>query len=213
MSRDLDSVLEHLERHGWMLLAGVEAWTLTTHISGDAIHGSWWGHDAGPRIYEISIRLGEHRDVESFRLVDKKVTFVHRRLWPAVVAVGSSRDPWQLDMVRPPDRELLGRVDQEGQFSTHKQVIGGMRGRDLGAAGLRLETALLLHGHQEHTDEGAHGKILESWSHWAERRSVDDGDEGPTAARDRLGEAYREGTGGQDPIGHLPWLPAPRRGR
>lgn len=206
MPRDLESVLEHLERHGWMQLAGVEPWTLTSHISGEAIRGSWWGHDSGPRIYEICTRLGEHRDVESFRLVDRKVTFVHRRLWPAVVAAGRAQDPWQLAMARSEDRELLARVEKEGKFNTYKQVVAGMRSKDLGAAGLRLESALLLHGHQEHTDEGAHGKILESWTHWTERRDVEDFPQGPAEARDALEQAYRELVADGDPTGHLPWL-------
>jgi len=54
-------------------------------IAGEPIRGSWWGHPKGSEIFHALSALGESDDVLCFRLVDRKITFVHRRLWAALV--------------------------------------------------------------------------------------------------------------------------------
>src|SRR6476661_719678 len=54
-------------------------------IAGEPIRGSWWGHPSGPTIFEAINRLADSPDVVRTRLVNGKVTLVHRRLWPALV--------------------------------------------------------------------------------------------------------------------------------
>ena len=59
--------------------------SLAEAIVGEPIHGSWWSH---PRANEILVATRAVRamaDVLVCRLVDGKVTYVHRRLWPALV--------------------------------------------------------------------------------------------------------------------------------
>jgi hypothetical protein len=56
-------------------------------IAGEPIRGSWWGHPSGPAIFEAINRLADSPDVVRTRLVNGKVTLVHRRLWPALVRV------------------------------------------------------------------------------------------------------------------------------
>src|ERR1700742_3407624 len=59
--------------------------TLAHEIAGGPIRGSWWSH---PKAREHFRALGEVRDskeVLTCRLVDGKITFVHRSLWPALV--------------------------------------------------------------------------------------------------------------------------------
>ena len=54
-------------------------------VAGDRIKGSWWAH---PKRYEIFTELGHldaSPDVVRLRLVNGKVTLVHRRVWPALV--------------------------------------------------------------------------------------------------------------------------------
>jgi hypothetical protein len=54
-------------------------------IAGKPVAGSWWGHPKGKEIFRALSALGDSPDVRCFRLVDGKVTFVHRRVWPALV--------------------------------------------------------------------------------------------------------------------------------
>ena len=54
-------------------------------VAGERIKGSWWGHRRGKAIFDALGELADAPDVLCFRLVGAKVTFVHRRLWPALV--------------------------------------------------------------------------------------------------------------------------------
>jgi hypothetical protein len=56
-------------------------------IAGEPIRGSWWGHPSGHAIFEALNSLADSPDVVRTRLVNGKVTLIHRRLWPAVVRV------------------------------------------------------------------------------------------------------------------------------
>jgi hypothetical protein len=61
--------------------------SLAERVAGERIRGSWWGHPAGREIYAVLNRVRSSPDVIATRLVDGKVTLVHRRLWPALVRV------------------------------------------------------------------------------------------------------------------------------
>ena len=53
-------------------------------IAGEPIRGSWWNHPASRSIFDALNLLAESPDVVRMRLVNGKVTLVHRRLWPAL---------------------------------------------------------------------------------------------------------------------------------
>ena len=65
-------------------------------VAGEAVRGSWWGHPNGHAIFDALQVLSDSPDVVRLRLVNGKVTFVHRRVWPALVRVASSFSPKQL---------------------------------------------------------------------------------------------------------------------
>ena len=54
-------------------------------VAGEPIRGSWWGHAKGSEIFHALGVLDDSTDVLCFKLIDGKNTFVHRRLWPALV--------------------------------------------------------------------------------------------------------------------------------
>ena len=60
---------------------------LAEAIAGEPIAGRWWGHPKGHRIFGLLRAVRASSEVLVCRLVDGKVTFVHRRLWPALVCV------------------------------------------------------------------------------------------------------------------------------
>lgn len=66
--------------------------SLAELIAGTPIRGSWWSHAKGREIFAITRAVRDSDDVLVCRLVDGKVTFVHRRLWPALVR-GANRFP------------------------------------------------------------------------------------------------------------------------
>ena len=56
-------------------------------VAGEPIKGSWWGHPAGHAIFETINELADSPDVVRLRLLNGKITLVHRRVWPALVRV------------------------------------------------------------------------------------------------------------------------------
>jgi hypothetical protein len=58
---------------------------LAERVAGEPINGSWWGHRKAAQIFRCSRSVRDSNEVLVCRLVDGKVTYVHRRLWPALV--------------------------------------------------------------------------------------------------------------------------------
>jgi len=59
--------------------------SLARAIAGERIRGSWWSHPSGHLIFEVTRALRDSEQVLVCRAVQGKVTFVHQRLWPALV--------------------------------------------------------------------------------------------------------------------------------
>jgi hypothetical protein len=57
---------------------------LAEKVAGGAIRGSWWGHPKGHEIFRVAEAVSESGEVLVCKLVEGKVTYVHRRLWPAL---------------------------------------------------------------------------------------------------------------------------------
>ena len=77
--------LAFIAEHGVVLVAGKgPVPRLVEVILGEPIRGSWWGHPASHRIFAVLQALEESGDLLVCRLIDGKVTLVHRRLWPAL---------------------------------------------------------------------------------------------------------------------------------
>ena len=72
---------------------------LADFIAGESIKGSWWAHAKSHDIFTIFQKVGGSPDILVCRLVNGKVTFVHRRLWPALVRVAHRFQANQLAQV------------------------------------------------------------------------------------------------------------------
>ena len=82
--------LAFVERHGVVLQAARGSVpSLAETIAGEPIRGSWWGHPKGKEIFRLAEAVSESPDVLVCTLIDAKVTYVHRRLWPALVRLAS----------------------------------------------------------------------------------------------------------------------------
>ena len=78
--------LQFVERHGVVLAsARGPIPSLASEVAGEPIVGSWWSHPKAQVIFETLSAIDDANDVRCFKLVDGKVTFVHRRVWPALV--------------------------------------------------------------------------------------------------------------------------------
>jgi hypothetical protein len=79
-----------VERHGVVLQAARgPVPNLAEAITGEAIRGSWWAHAKAREILRAARAVSGSPDVLVCKLVDGKVTYVHRRLWPALIKLAS----------------------------------------------------------------------------------------------------------------------------
>src|SRR5688572_22975958 len=74
--------------------------SLAATIAGEPIRGSWWGHPKGDTIFVCSRALRNSKEVLTCRLIDRKVTYVHRRLWPALTRLSGSFEADRLAALR-----------------------------------------------------------------------------------------------------------------
>src|SRR4051812_4184586 len=82
--------LAFVRRHGIVLQAARgPVPSLAEEIAGGPIRGSWWGHPKGHEIFRVADAVSESDEVLVCKLVDGKVTYVHRRLWPALVKLAA----------------------------------------------------------------------------------------------------------------------------
>ena len=75
-----------VEEHGIVLASAKgKVPNVAEAVVGEPIRGSWWAHPRGQEIFAALGKIDESADVLCFKLVDRKITFVHRRMWPALV--------------------------------------------------------------------------------------------------------------------------------
>jgi hypothetical protein len=89
---------------------------LTEAIIGEPIKGGWWTHAQHRKIYAILGAVTESDQILVCRLIDGKVTLVHRRLWPSLVRVASRFAPEQLTQVRDEHTPSGRHVSHEVPF-------------------------------------------------------------------------------------------------
>jgi hypothetical protein len=83
-----DQAISFIREHG-VVLASAKGPVprLTEAIVDQPIKGSWWAHSKSHEIFVVLQAVADSEDVLVCRLVNGKITFIHRRLWPALVRV------------------------------------------------------------------------------------------------------------------------------
>ena len=157
----LDRVVAQLETHRLLLQTDSHLPNVCALVAGETVRGSWWGHSRSHDIFRVNGQLADRSDVLVIKLISGKNTYVHRVLWPAIVAVGQARESWQMDILSRDSLVLLKKLDRESPLETS--------GRSSNAAS-ELEKLLLIHCEQFHTQSGTHARSMESWAAWRRRR-------------------------------------------
>lgn len=86
---------------------------LAEAIAGEPIRGSWWGHPMSHRMYQVFEAVRGSEQVLVCRLAGGKVTFVHRRLWPALVRLAG----------RIPKRGLAAIREEHTARGRHRSMV------------------------------------------------------------------------------------------
>jgi hypothetical protein len=94
--------LAFIESHGIVCEAarrdGIPS--LVDAIAGEAVHGNWWSHPKARVIFALTRAVRDAPAVLVCRLVDGKLTFIHERLWPALVRVADEFPTRRLSRTR-----------------------------------------------------------------------------------------------------------------
>jgi hypothetical protein len=139
--------LTYVRKHGVVLESGSgPVPSLAGAIAGAPIRGSWWAHAKSREIFALTRAVRDCPDVLVCRLVDGKITYVHRRLWPALVRA-AERFP----------RERLAQVIEQhtasGRHVTNEVAFPGWVSRELSAEAQRLD------------EKTALGELGDWWGH------------------------------------------------
>ena len=80
-----------VEKHGVVLASAKgPVPSVAEAIVGEPIVGSWWSHPKGQQIFDALSSIDDDTDIRCFKLVDHKITFVHKRLWPALAKLAKA---------------------------------------------------------------------------------------------------------------------------
>ena len=74
--------------------------SLAQLVAGEQLKGSWWAHPKGNEIFRLSRAIRRSPDVLVCRLVDGKITYIHQRLWPALVRLAGRFSKHRLAAVK-----------------------------------------------------------------------------------------------------------------
>ena len=95
-----DEALSFIREHGIVLASAKGPIPrLADAIAGESIRGSWWAHPKSHQIFDVFRSISDSPDILVCRLVNRKVTFVHRRLWPALVRLANHLPADQLSQI------------------------------------------------------------------------------------------------------------------
>lgn len=167
--QELQKVLATLESLGLLLVSDRAFPSVAGLVASEPVRGSWWSHPQSHTIFAVNEMLEDHHDVLITKLVNGKVTFVHRKLWQHVYTIGTAREDWQLANLSKAGKTLLKKVEHETSIVTDK--VGVIGGKKAGDVARELEISMLIHAEQFHSESGAHSKRIETWDSWAKRVS------------------------------------------
>ena len=164
-------VLAELRVRGILLQSDPKLPSVASIVVGESIAGSWWSRPEANAVYWVLEGLEQQPDLIQAKLVNGKVTLIHRDLWPSLFAVAMSGERWQTRGLSPSARSLRKRVQRARSVRTD-QLVRWESPITPGAAARELEKRLLLYSEEFHTDSGKHAKRLETWQHQLVRRKV-----------------------------------------
>jgi hypothetical protein len=199
-------LVKEFERLGLLLVSDPKFPSVISTVAGGPIKGSWWAPPWGEIIFVHANALGDHPDALLTKMISGKITFVHRRLWPAIFAIGRARQPWQLKNLSPLAFSVLKKLDDAGTLQTDWMIaVGGYESKALTKATNELERRFLVYAEQVHTDKGKHAKKLENWSHWAKRVGFKPGKIDVDKAKQEIEKIVDELNKKFGARGKLPW--------
>jgi hypothetical protein len=160
--QDADAVVAAVAKGGLLFLSDPKRPNAIEVLTGAFPRGSWWSHPQANAIYGILQTVEDHPDVLMAKLLGGKVTLIHRKLWPALLAVVTAREPWQVSDLSAVVAQGLAALDEAEAADREPPALSRTVSKD-------LEARLLAHAESVHTASGKHETRLHPWKAWAAR--------------------------------------------
>ena len=201
--RDLGKVEREFERIGLLLLHDPALPSITALVTGAPFRGSWWSHPQAHEIYRLLRRFHRRAGALSAKLVNGKVTYINKRLWPSLLNAVRSRAAWQRGNLSAEAQALHRAVQRHHSIRADRlrTPLAAVRG----AVIRELEKRLLVHSTDVHTETGTHQKLLRAWSQWCTDVDYSFERYPPARGREELDEAARVLSDNVDAAAKLPW--------
>ena len=112
-----NEAINFVREHGVVLVSGKgPVARLVEAVVGEPVKGSWWAHSRSHEVFAILQAVTASPDILVCRLVDGKITLVHRRLWPAVVRCAKRFPRERIAKVRQEHTDSGRHVNSETAF-------------------------------------------------------------------------------------------------
>jgi len=196
-----EDLLDRLKEFDLLLSTDPRFPSVSGLVVGDVGGRSWWAHPQAKQMYGLSCALQDHPDVLMVKLISGKVTFIHRPLWPAVVAVGTAREPWQMEGLSKEAKALLKKTDSGSKVEASGDPVR------------ELEDRLVVHCTSFHTERGLHTKEVQTWEAWAKSVRLGKVKLRPADAKEQLESVVARLNKQFGAAGTLPWQAKRRRSR
>jgi len=196
-------VIVELRRNGLLLESDSAFPNVARIIVGEKIEGSWWGHRDGHLIFNVMKLLQSSPEILEAKLISGKVTLIYKTLWPDLLAVGSSRDSWQMLNLSADAKRLFHLVEKRGKIRSDEIESQGKSA--IGDCVRELEKRLLVHSEEIHTTKGSHAKIIHSWTHLANEATTPIAPVNVERAKEKFETIVGQLNQEHDSHGRLPW--------
>jgi hypothetical protein len=101
MTPSAAAALKFVKKHGVVLeSARGPAPTFVDFVAGKPVKQQWWSHPLGRQMFRLTRIIRDSPDVVTCRMIDGKITYVHKRVWPALVKLSGRFDKKNLAAVR-----------------------------------------------------------------------------------------------------------------
>ena len=200
---DLAKVEREFERIGLLLSHDPALPSFTALVTGAPFGGSWWSHPQAHDIYRLLGRFHRGAGALSAKLVNGKVTYINKRLWPSLLNVVRGRAVWQRGNLSGEAQALHRAVQRRRSIRADRLRTQPASTRS--AAILELEKRLLVHSTAVHTETGNHQKLLRTWAQWCTNVDYSFERYPPARGREELDEAARVLANKVEAAAKLPW--------
>jgi hypothetical protein len=168
----LQAAVARLHRWGLILASDQALPSLPSLVVERDVRGSWWADPEAKLIYESARRFAHQPDVIHVVLVSTKLTYLHRRLVPALLAVALDDTDWKFEGLSPLARAIWERLKQEPRLYADEPGLPAADVRQNGRLMRELEARLLCAGGNVHTLRGSHAKFAVRWDEWMSERKL-----------------------------------------